>query len=331
MHRQAWLGGQAGQQLQRLRRRAVVQLEPGVRPRLGPKVGYVRGLRGGRRDGPLRLLRLWRHDVRVGHDDHPGPLRIHHPVAVGYDHAVPVRPRELHQVQRPVRQPDRHYRFLHTLCADLPVGLRPSPRPGVLPKRAVHRGFTYMADAFNLALLYMQQFSDPTRQRNMEIVTDGVSTNPSSVTLATVTTIKEDGILITALGTGPWVDPTELQLMASQPTAEHYASLANYNGLIAVASMLTSGCQPVIPNASQIAWMLWSPSPSPLPEASPTASSSPLPSHSPSTSPSHSASRLPFPLPLRRALLLGSHRLPEGQPGRLPLPRRERLPQSRRF
>lgn len=151
-------------------------------------------------------------------------------------------------------------------------------------------GFTFMADAFNLALLYMQQFSDPTRQRNMEIVTDGVSTNPVSVTLATVTTIKEDGILITALGTGPWVDPTELQLMASQPIAEHYASLANYNGLIAVASMLTSGCQPVIPNASQIAWMLWSPSPSPLPEGSPTASSSPLPSHSPSTSPSPSTS-----------------------------------------
>jgi len=38
------------------------------------------------------------------------------------------------------------------------------------------------------------------------------------------------------------------------PGACPHASLANYNGLIAVASMLTSGCQPVIPNASQIAW-----------------------------------------------------------------------------
>lgn len=175
-------------------------------------------------------------------------------------------------------------------------------------------GFTFMADAFNLALLYMQQFSDPTRQRNMEIVTDGVSTNPVSVTLATVTTIKEDGILITALGTGPWVDPTELQLMASQPIAEHYASLANYNGLIAVASMLTSGCQPVIPNASQIAWMLWSPSPSPLPEGSPTASSSPLPSHSPSTSPSPSTSASPSPSPSRERFYWAPTASPKASP-----------------
>lgn len=55
-------GGGGGCHLGLGRLRAVVQLEPGVRPRLGPKVGYVRGLRSGRRDGPLRLLRLWRHE-----------------------------------------------------------------------------------------------------------------------------------------------------------------------------------------------------------------------------------------------------------------------------
>eukprot|EP01012_Entosiphon_sulcatum_P029449 TRINITY_DN358_c0_g1_i1.p1 TRINITY_DN358_c0_g1~~TRINITY_DN358_c0_g1_i1.p1 ORF type:complete len:2229 (+),score=276.12 TRINITY_DN358_c0_g1_i1:2833-9519(+) len=114
------------------------------------------------------------------------------------------------------------------------------------------RGYTQTHLAIDIAFNEMQSKLQYSKCRAMKIITDGAATtSPISLLDQAIARVKAAGIDVYSLGIDPFggTDPAavtamtnQLISMASEPKAEHYDTLASFDGLDAIAKKITSKC-----------------------------------------------------------------------------------------
>ena len=86
------------------------------------------------------------------------------------------------------------------------------------------------------------------------MVTDGESTNPAAQTQQAAQTQKSKGVMMIAIGVGQSANQQELEGIASEPKADHWTLLDDFQSLPALAQLLARSCIPRIPDGATITW-----------------------------------------------------------------------------
>ena len=86
------------------------------------------------------------------------------------------------------------------------------------------------------------------------VVTDGESTNAAALTQQAAQAQKTKGITMIGIGVGQDANAVELQGIASEPKADHWTMLDDYQSLPALAQLLAASCIPRIPDGANRTW-----------------------------------------------------------------------------